>query len=73
MKNNRLEVTNDGIRFRRVYLNGDVIGELIYSRERKRWEMWELPIDQPNPLYENYWESMADLAYNYDAELVKSY
>lgn len=49
MKNNRLEVTNDGIRFRRVYLNGDVIGELIYSRERKRWEMWELPIDQPNP------------------------
>ena len=73
MKNNRLEVTNDGIRFRRVYLNGDVIGELIYSRERKRWEMWELPIDQPNPLYENYWESVVDLAYNYDAELVKSY
>lgn len=73
MKNNRLEVTNDGIRFRRVYLNGDVIGELIYSRERKRWEMWELPIDQPNHLYENYWESMIDLAYNYDAELVKSY
>lgn len=72
MRPNRLELVDDGIRFRRVYLNGTALGEMIYNRERRRWEMWELPIDRPNPLYLNYWESVADLAYNYDAEIIKS-